>query len=89
MSAEDRSAVLVTAANCHLCEHAHQVLGRLEREFRVPVSEIDWECPEGQRMVRADRVPFPPALYVDRRLVAYGRLSERRLRRLLAENMAR
>lgn len=76
-------ATLVTAPNCHLCEHARHVLARLGRIWPFELAETAWESPEGRALVQRDGVPFPPALYVDGRLYGYGRLSEGLLRRLL------
>jgi hypothetical protein len=76
-------ATLVTAPECHLCEHARQVLSRLHRAWPLVVDEVAWNSAEGQALVRRDGVAFPPALYVGGELYGYGRLSEGRLRRLL------
>jgi glutaredoxin len=75
---------LVTTADCHLCEHARRVLDRLRVEFRFDIEEIDWESSEGQALVVKDAVVFPPALYLNGRLAAFGRLSEGQVRRTLA-----
>jgi Glutaredoxin-like domain (DUF836) len=75
---------LVTTPDCHLCEHAHRVLERLRAEFRFDLVEIDWESAGGQGLVVQDAVLFPPALYLNGRLVAFGRLSEGQVRRHLA-----
>ena len=83
MSREPLRATLVTAPECHLCEHARQVLSRLQRAWPLVVDEVGWSSAEGQTLVRRDGVPFPPALYVGGELHGYGRLSEGRLRRLL------
>jgi hypothetical protein len=74
---------LVTAPECHLCEHARRVLSRLQRAWPLVVEEVDWRSSEGQALIQQDSVPFPPALYVGGELYGYGRLSEGRLRRLL------
>jgi hypothetical protein len=73
--------VYVTGADCHLCEHGRTVLGQL----RLTVREIDVESPEAAELARGG-VPlsFLPVLSDGRRVVAYGRLSEKRLRRDLA-----
>ena len=89
MNRDGRSLTLVSATDCHLCSHTHELLHRMESEFHFIVLEIDWESPEGQTMVQADGVPFPPALYIEGRFVAYGRLSEKRIRQLLAESVPR
>ena len=75
---------LVTTPDCHLCEHARRVLDRLRTEFRLDVVEIDWESARGQGLVVRDAVLFPPALYLNGSLVAFGRMSEGRLRSTLA-----
>lgn len=77
-------ATLVTAPDCHLCEHARQVLTRLGHTWPLVVAEVAWQSAEGLALVRSDGVPFPPALYIDDEFCGYGRLSEGRLRRLLA-----
>ena len=77
-------AVLITTGECHLCDHAHRVLDALDGEYAFRLREVDWESEQGQALVVPDGVAFPPALYVDGELVAYGRLSERSLRRRLA-----
>lgn len=73
--------VLVTSSDCHLCEHARAVLAALGLEAR----ELDVESDEA-RSLAAGGVPlaFLPVLWDGRRVVAYGRLSAKRLRRELA-----
>ena len=80
---------LVTAPDCHLCAHARQVLARLAREHPLAVEELAWNDPAAAARLERDGVPFPPALYVEDELWGYGRLSEGRLRRLLARGGAR
>jgi len=78
---ESRSLVLVTAPDCHFCEHAKEVLAGLGLEAR----EIDVESREAADLARSG-VPlaFLPVLWDGERVLGYGRLSERRLRRELA-----
>jgi hypothetical protein len=88
MTRQALRATLVTAPDCHLCEHARQVLARLGQTWPFVVEEVAWNSPEGLALARRDGAPFPPALYIDGRLYGYGRLSEGRLRRLLAQRAA-
>ncbi len=74
---------LVTAVDCHLCDHARSVAHRLAAEFKVDVRELAWESPDAE-VVRRDGIPFPPALYVGDQLLGYGRISEGGVRRRLA-----
>ena len=84
MEREPLRVTLVTAPDCHLCAHARQVLARLAGERALAIEERPWSDAEAGAWVRRDGVPFPPALYVAGKLCGYGRLSEGRLRRLLA-----
>ena len=66
---------LLTLHDCHLCDHARDVISRLGRERPIAM--------EGQRLVQRDGIPFAPALYIDGSFAAYGRISEGALRRRL------
>lgn len=87
MSAADPGlrVTLITSADCHLCEQAGEVLGSISRETPLVIREIPWEGEEGRMLVRRDGVAFPPAIYVNGSLAGYGRISERALRKRLAE----
>lgn len=73
--------LLITAADCHLCERAHDVLDSLDLEAR----EVDVESREAHDLA-ASGVPLAmlPVLVDGERVLAYGRFSERALRRRLA-----
>jgi hypothetical protein len=81
----DHRFVYVTAPDCHLCENGREIVGRLAAEKGFAVEEISWDSERGAQLVARDGAPFPPALYLGETLLAYGRVSERRLRRLLKE----
>ena len=73
---------LVTASDCHLCEHAQRVLARIGHDVPLSVRTIDVESAEAQSLAeRGIPLAFLPALVEDERLLAYGRLSEKRLRK--------
>ena len=70
---------LLTASDCHLCGHAQAVLEDLELEW----SEVPAESDEGRRL-GAIAPPMRPVLFAEGdRVLAYGRLSAKRLRRQL------
>jgi len=81
----DNAFVYVTDRDCHLCEHGREIVGSLAAEKGLAVEEIPWHSERGAALVGRDGVVFPPALYLGQRLVGYGRLSERRLRKILRE----
>ena len=80
-----RELVLVTASDCHLCAHAREVLETVRPEGLLTVREIDVGSDEARGLAEAG-VPlaFLPVLWDGGRVLGYGRLSERRLRRELA-----
>lgn len=70
--------ILVTTSDCHLCAHARSVLAALALEAK----EIDAESDEAAALAaRGVPLAFLPVLTDGRRALAYGRLSERRLRK--------
>ena len=73
--------VFVTARDCHFCEHGREVMAALDVEAR----EVAVESQEAD-MLAAHGVPlaFLPVLTDGERVVAYGRFSEKRLRKELA-----
>jgi hypothetical protein len=80
-----RSFLLITAAGCHLCDHAREVLRRLGDETPLQVREVDVASGEAEGLAsRGVPLAFLPVLWDGERVVGYGRLSERRLRRELA-----
>lgn len=84
-SATPIELVYLTAPACRLCDHGRGVLAELvlDRPFRI--REVDLLEQEGQQLLAAARVPFPPAVFADGRLLAHGRLSARALVRQLDE----
>ena len=71
---------LVTAHDCHLCNHAHDVLARLRDDYPLVIDEVALESPEGRTLATRHGILFPPGLFVNDAFVGFGRVSERRLR---------
>ena len=70
----------VTSDDCHLCEHGREMLAGLGIETR----EISVESAEADELAaRGVPLAFLPVLWDGERLLAYGRFSEKRLRREL------
>ena len=81
VSATTDTLVFVTDRDCHLCEHGRQVLAELD----VNAREIDVDGDEAAALA-AEGIPvaFMPVLTDGARVLAYGRFSERRLRKEFA-----
>ena len=74
---------MVTAEACHFCAEAEIVLADLDREFPLAVERIDARSREGRALLQELRAPMTPLVLLDGAYVSSGRLSRRRLRRLL------
>ncbi len=74
---------LLTQPDCALCEHAETVLARVGVDYPLRIEEIDLRSPDGQRLAAAAGVLFAPGILLDGHPYAFGRLSERALRRTL------
>ncbi len=74
----------ITAPGCHLCERGRPIVAALAAENGFDVREVDWDDAAAREATERDGVLFPPAVYLDERLLGYGRLSERRLRKQVA-----
>jgi hypothetical protein len=79
------SLTYVTAPRCGFCEHGRGVLADLAAEFPLAIREVTLDSPEGRDAATRWRVPYPPIVLVGGRLAGYGRLSTKRLRRVLTE----
>lgn len=72
--------IFVTGRDCHLCEHGRQLLSGMD----VRAREIDVDGDEAASLAtRGVAVSFLPVLTDGARVIAYGRFSERRLRKEL------
>ena len=74
---------LLTQDACGFCDDAKELLDRLAGEFPIAVTELDLRSPDGERLAVAGGMMFPPGIFVDGEPFAYGRPSERKLRREL------
>jgi hypothetical protein len=87
IASQDRAApadiVLITPPDCHFCADGKAVLARLAADYPLAVREIAWSSDDGQALVARHGILFPPGLLIDDAFVGFGRVSERKLRRLL------
>ncbi len=74
---------LLTQEACSFCADAKELLGRLAGDYPLEVTELDLSSAEGERLAAAGGIMFPPGIILDGQAFAYGRPSERKLRREL------
>ncbi|HXA13477.1 MAG TPA: glutaredoxin family protein [Mycobacterium sp.] len=79
---------LLTQTSCRLCELAKGILAGLADQYPLAVTEVDLRTEEGRRLADDAGVMFAPGVLVDGQPFSYGRLSERKLRRLLNRRAA-
>ena len=77
--------LLVTAPDCHFCADAKALLARLGLTHPLEVREVDISSPDGGELAARHGILFPPGLLLDDGFVGFGRVSERKLRRLLEQ----
>lgn len=91
MSQPPRSRVevlLLTEDDCAFCDQARDVLHRLSSEYPLSITTQDLGSPAGRDLVESAGMLFAPGLFLDGEPFAYGRLSERKLRRELERRLA-
>ena len=78
MTVAVRQLTLVTGSDCHLCDRARRLLG----ELGVATAEVDVTGDAAQALTaRGIPLSFLPVLTDGRNVIAYGRFSEKRLRK--------
>lgn len=82
---EPARITMLSQDNCGFCEHAKQVLARVGVRYRLQVTEISLDSPEGQAIAASAGVLVAPGVLVDGRPFSFGRLSERKLLRALGK----
>lgn len=83
------TVTLLTQDACAFCDDAKAILERLSAEHPVEVVELDLGTERGRQVAERAGVLFPPGILFDGDPVAYGRPSERHLRRELRRRLER
>jgi hypothetical protein len=76
---------VVHSAACHFCEDARVALAELCAEIPLQVEWVAAEAPRGEELVAEHRTPMYPLVLVDGVFFSFGRLSRKKLRRLLVQ----
>ncbi|HVA92256.1 MAG TPA: thioredoxin family protein [Chloroflexota bacterium] len=77
--------LLVASDDCHFCLDARAILDRLRGDYPLNVREVQLSSPEGRDLAARHGIAFPPGLFIEDRFIGFGRVSERKLRRLLEQ----
>jgi len=76
---------LLTQEDCRLCDQAKNVLERIRAEYRLTITQLDLRSEQGKALAVEATVMFAPGVLLDGKPFSFGRLSERKLRKALAE----
>ena len=77
---ERHVVTLITRQDCHLCEDAERLLGRLAQELAFDYQQLDVDADPARRAEYSDRVPV---ILIDGREHGYWRVEEPRFRRAI------
>lgn len=90
-STHDRTTahiLILTAEDCHFCEQGKEILDKLAHDFPLEVEELSLQSERGRNLAEQFGVMFAPGLFLDGEFVGFGRVSERKLRKLLQRRAA-
>ncbi|MDG6902613.1 MAG: hypothetical protein JRM80_11745 [Nitrososphaerota archaeon] len=72
---------VVTKEGCTPCLRVKRIVGELKAELpQIVVREVDFGSSEGVALALEDGILFPPAVLIDGRLFAKGKIVEEQLK---------
>ncbi len=74
---------LLTREDCSLCEHAKDVVRRVQQDQPLTLEEVHLDSERGRALAEKHDVLFAPGILLNGAAFGHGRLSERKLRRAL------
>ena len=77
---------ILTQGACVSCEQAKEIISRVALEHPIETREISLSSEEGLVLAARHGVVFAPGILIDGTMFSYGRLSEKKLRRQLAQH---
>lgn len=83
MTAGARTVTLLTQDACSLCDHAKDVVRRVQQDTDLVLEEIGLDTDQGRDLALKSGVLFAPGILLDGQPFGHGRLSERKLRKAL------
>lgn len=85
------AAVVVTVVHspaCHFCEDADTALAALAEDYPLVIDRVDIRSGRGRTLVRQHRSPMSPLVLLDGEFFGFGRLSRRKLSKVLERRFA-
>lgn len=79
--------ILLTKDDCAFCDLAKEILQRIRSDLPIEIVTIDINSSEGEELAQRGGILFPPGIFIEGEAVAYGRPSERRLRKEIEQRL--
>ncbi|MHA7156186.1 glutaredoxin family protein [Arthrobacter sp. TMN-50] len=80
-----RTVTLLTQESCTWCEQAKNTLQAISATHPLVIEEIELTSTRGRDLAVRHGVAFAPGILIDGQMFSFGRLSEKKLRRRLAQ----
>ena len=69
------SVQVLTSEGCTPCLRVKRIVKEIQLEIpNVAVEEVDFASPTGSKIAIENNIPYPPAVFVDGKLVAKGKI---------------
>lgn len=82
--------MLLTQEGCNPCRRVKRILGEILKEVpSLNVREVSFDSDEGMKLAMQHNILFPPAIFIDGRMMAKGKVREEDLRRELGASPPR
>lgn len=79
------AVTLLTQENCTWCEQAKNTLQDISAIHPLVIEDVELTSTRGRELALRHGVVFAPGILLDGQLFSFGRLSEKKLRRRLAQ----
>jgi len=83
------NVLLITSYGCTPCLRVKRILNELQAEMpNLKLEEVEYSSPTGVRLSIANGITYPPAVFLDGRLIAKGKVDANALIQTVRENRA-
>lgn len=67
--------LMLTSLGCTPCVRVKRILTELQSEFPgISIEEVQLTSPEGSKLAIENNVTYPPAVFIDGKLIAKGKI---------------
>lgn len=79
-----REIIVLGKEGCNPCDRVKRILHEMQADgVAMTIREVDMTSDEGTQLALQHNVLYPPAVFIDGRFLAYGKIHEADLQRAL------